>query len=385
LILLLELLLTFKVLSATATLHSLVVPKIPSQTKEKKTKIDKDCNVNAIHRCSDLMTKIESTDKFDVVLDFSGYESKWIKDNVEVLNDKVGVYIYISTDSVYEVSVAKKEQRPTKEADAVRPKDKKEVKILAKADNYGHAKLAGEEVLVKQQAAGGFPWVSLRLADVIGPRDTTDRWWVYQMWIQFYHAIGKPIYMPAKVADKIESLTYVEDVAKVVDAVIDGGPFVWNQAYNIAMEEEFSLANILLRMKDIMGVEGVEGDSKESDKSFYNYPTVFGGPIDISKAKDKLGFLPTSAERAFEETIAWYDDAFVNFPEKRDEILREMFEMIIPRENIDNVYREIDKFLASKGMKENKFKQRRKGEMDQLPAVKKDNLDDDKYADHSEL
>ena len=55
------------------------------------------------------------------------------------------------------------------------------MKRLAKADEYGHAKLGGEEVLVKQQAAGGFPWVSLRLADVIGPRDTTDRWWVYQV------------------------------------------------------------------------------------------------------------------------------------------------------------------------------------------------------------
>ena len=53
------------------------------------------------------------------------------------------------------------------------------------------------------------------------------------MWIQFYHAIGKPIYMPTKVADKIESLTYVDDVSKVIDAVIEKGPAVWNQVQRV--------------------------------------------------------------------------------------------------------------------------------------------------------
>ena len=44
------------------------------------------------------------TQRFDIVLDFSGYEPKWIHDNCQVLKGKVGVYVYISTDSVYEVS-----------------------------------------------------------------------------------------------------------------------------------------------------------------------------------------------------------------------------------------------------------------------------------------
>ena len=49
------------------------------------------------------MKIIQETERFDVVLDFSGYEPKWIHDNCQVLRGKVGVYIYISTDSVYEV------------------------------------------------------------------------------------------------------------------------------------------------------------------------------------------------------------------------------------------------------------------------------------------
>ena len=78
------------------------------------------------------------------------------------------------------------------------------------------------------------------------------------MWVKFFPEINNPIFMPAHVANKIESLTYVEDVATVVLEVINRGQDVWNNAYNIAMEEEFSLANILLRMRDGLGVDEVQ-------------------------------------------------------------------------------------------------------------------------------
>ena len=155
----------------------------------------------------------------------------------------------------------------------MRPKDEKEVGLLKRKDPYGHYKLSCEEALsYYQREKSGFPWVSLRLADVIGPRDTTNRsglehhrdqhiaivcsrWWTYQLWVKFFPEIDNPIFMPAHVANKIESLTYVEDVASAVQQVISVGEPAWNQAYNIAMEEEFSLANILLRMRDGLGVD----------------------------------------------------------------------------------------------------------------------------------
>ena len=157
-----------------------------------------------------------------------------------------------------QVSIDKPTKRPSVESDAVRPKDEKEVNLLKKKDPYGHYKLSCEEALAHyQRSQGGFPWVSLRLADVIGPRDTTNRWWTYHLWVKFFPEIQNPIFMPASVATKVESLTYVEDVARAVLAVVERGEEVWNQAYNIAMEEEFSLANILLRMRDGLGVQEV--------------------------------------------------------------------------------------------------------------------------------
>lgn len=40
---------------------------------------------------------------FDAVVDFSAYDSDVVKDALKVLDDHIKLYIYISTDSVYEV------------------------------------------------------------------------------------------------------------------------------------------------------------------------------------------------------------------------------------------------------------------------------------------
>lgn len=329
-----------------------------------------DCDINAVHQCEELMGIIRETERFDLVLDFSGYEPKWIHDNCQVLKGKVGVYIYISTDSVYEVSIDKPTKRPSIETDAVRPKDEKEVNLLKKKDPYGHYKLSCEEALAHyQRSKEGFPWVSLRLADVIGPRDTTNRWWTYQLWIKFFPEIQNPIFMPASVATKVESLTFVEDVAKAVLAVVEKGEEVWNQSFNIAMEEEFTLANILLRMRDGLGGHEVVGNSETTEKSFYLYPTVFSGNMDISKAKKMLGFTPTSAEEAFKATLAWYEEAFVKFPSNRDSILTDLFQTAIPKENRDAVYLAIDRELTRMGHTEEKYAKKKKGDLGSLPTV----------------
>ncbi len=40
---------------------------------------------------------------FDAVIDFSAYDNDVVKDALNVLEDQIKLYIYISTDSVYEV------------------------------------------------------------------------------------------------------------------------------------------------------------------------------------------------------------------------------------------------------------------------------------------
>ena len=74
-----------------------------------------NCSINALKHCQDLVRLVSETKTFDVVLDFSAYQPKWVHDAVDLLNGKeVGVYIYISSDAVYEVSKPKSSKRLSK-------------------------------------------------------------------------------------------------------------------------------------------------------------------------------------------------------------------------------------------------------------------------------
>ena len=83
--------------------------------------------------------------KFSAIIDFSGLKPHFIK---EVINDipaeKINRYIYISTDSVYEVSEIKSKGIKKEflvESDSVRPASKEERKRLKDLDTYAHEKL----------------------------------------------------------------------------------------------------------------------------------------------------------------------------------------------------------------------------------------------------
>ena len=123
-----------------------------------------NCSINALKNCTLLNEIIEEAkndgEGFEAVLDFSAYEPKWVHDAIDILKGvKVGLYIYISSDAVYEVSAPKSTKRLSKEEDAVRPKDPKLRTKLQKEDPYGNAKLAGEEALTDQNE---FPYVIFR-------------------------------------------------------------------------------------------------------------------------------------------------------------------------------------------------------------------------------
>ena len=129
------------------------------------------------------------------------------------------------------------------------------------------------------------------------------------------------------------------------------------------------------------------GNSETTEKSFYLYPTVFTGSLDISKAKSMLGFTPTPADEAFKATLDWYKEAFVKFPSHRDSILTDLFQTAIPKENRssniflgdlqflprtvfrDAVYLAIDRELTKLGHKEEKYAKKKKGDLGSLPTL----------------
>ena len=77
------------------------------------------------------------------------------------------------------MSVKKGLSTPVREEKAIRPLWNKEIMASAEDEDYGHDKVKCDEYL-KSHAADtrdGFPYICLRLPDVIGPMDSTGRFW----------------------------------------------------------------------------------------------------------------------------------------------------------------------------------------------------------------
>jgi len=91
--------------------------------------------------------------------------------------------------------------------------------------------MEAEEELVSQRRNShvdglpGIPYVILRLPDVLGPRDTTYRFWLYQLWVRLGAVLPQhPVTVPMFLLDQKNSFVYVDDVAKVVQQAVEAEP-----------------------------------------------------------------------------------------------------------------------------------------------------------------
>jgi len=169
-----------------------------------------------------------SVGKFDAVVDFSAYDSRATRDATTLLRHKADVYVHISTDSVYDVcDPDRRPAGPVREQDSVRPDDKGLRDLLSDHHDYGHRKLEAEEQLVIQRhnhtdGQPGIPYVILRLPDVLGPRDTTYRFWLYQLWVRLAARLPQhPVTVPKFLLEQKNSFVYVDDVAAVVQQAVE--------------------------------------------------------------------------------------------------------------------------------------------------------------------
>jgi len=258
----------------------------------------------------DLCTRLNDGLFYDAIVDFSCYHPLDMEDILIVFRGRFGKYIYISSDSVYEVCQGKNHVGYSKETDALRPHDKALQEQLNKRDSYGHRKLQGEETLQKFYQRLKFDYIALRLPDVIGPRDNTNRFWKCFLWTKFTDIIG-PVTIPKEVQDLPLSFVYSHDVAQLIYSLADEvySPDVYNQAYNLGFKKLYTLRNIFQDMSSFIGrgsVNITEGDFR------IGFPSVTRGPVDISKAEKMLAWKPTPIEKALVETMEFYDDAQFN-------------------------------------------------------------------------
>ncbi|KAK3100686.1 hypothetical protein FSP39_023814 [Pinctada imbricata] len=283
--------------------------------------------MKSLQVCHDVQEFFEANPdvNFDAVVDFSAYHPFAITDGLDALKGRIGRYIYISSDSVYEVC-QKNHSAPSREEDSVRPISHEEQDEMNKRDDYGHRKFACEEELIKQRATGGVPFIALRLPDVIGKRDSTMRWWIYQIWLKLHDYLVRSISVPKFLEMKPLSLVYSDDVAEVILTCIDGDDRLYDQAYNLAFMENPTLLELLNKMKTGLGLHSLDVRIDEKDDVVHLYPSVSKGVVDITKAQRDLGWHPTSLDEVVDELMEFYEDAISNtlFLREQKEIIRTM-------------------------------------------------------------
>jgi nucleoside-diphosphate-sugar epimerase len=161
-------------------------------------------------------------------------------------------------------------------------------------DTYAGAKLAGEYITIGMCRRFGIPFTIVRPSAVYGPTDINRR--VSQIFIE-NAILGKPLVLEGGGESKLD-FTYVKDIAHgfVLATLEPGGE---NEIFNITTGKARTLKEYVEVLKQhFPNIEVIE---KPADP---HRPTR--GTLDISKAREKLGYEPKhDLEKALPEYIAY--------------------------------------------------------------------------------
>ena len=171
------------------------------------------------------MAKIDGkskNSKWTLVIDFCAFVRKHIKQVIKAISHKLLLYVFISTDSIYDVCAKEVRLEPRiLETDALRPCTEDEIEELKKNEEYGHDKLRCEEYLEShcKEYYAGFRYLVLRLPDVIGPYDSSGRYWAYLIWL--HRMEYWPVHRQEGSDTKKLSFVASEDVARTICELYD--------------------------------------------------------------------------------------------------------------------------------------------------------------------
>jgi len=315
----------------------------------------------APEECAQLASLMSSIDKIAAVVDFSTYHRPELERFVEFIRGKCQLYVLISTDSVYEVCLEKHHSGGILETDAVRPSLESDRHKYSQRDGYGHRKLCCEEYLHRQSLCpDGIPFVVFRLADVIGPRDCTNRFWQFLLLLKLCLHHDVPFYLRETDHNKLISLCYVKDVAMFLAHCLYNStlnnqlpePLSSNCCcYNLALFENVTIEDLIKLMYD-------ELTSKRQLKLIYTanesvpqiLPSVSCGPISAVKANTALRWTPTSLLNAVKDTVCFYQTIMENkkFSAEKEECMNELLDDlrgVYPENLISQSFRKSLKFF----------------------------------------
>jgi UDP-glucose 4-epimerase len=177
------------------------------------------------------------------------------------------------------------ERLPVKETDPVNP--------LAP---YGISKHTAEHYVESYDKLYGIDHLILAFGNVYGPRDDPRTKRVMSLFIDALMKHNSPKIFGD--GDQTRDFLYVKDIAKTIAANLQNTP--QTRLFNLASGESTSVNRIF---------ELVEGELKTGIKP--EHVDAVPGEVrdivlDITKARQELGFIPTTMEQGIKETVAWF-------------------------------------------------------------------------------
>ena len=256
--------------------------------------------------CESIRRLISDTgSKWLGVVDFCAYEPRDITESLPVeLFSIMPVYIFISTDSVYEVC------EQIDQVALVGETVTGWMNTIPCRDQYGWQKLECEKTLTSQPCRSVF----LRLPDVLGEFDDTYRLWGLWLWVK--SGLAMKIENPT---NQIVSFCYAKDVAKILVDILTRF-FNAAGAFNIACDEDqWTISKF---------VETVaKGDRvKSGGHRMRLLPSVDfrRAALDCSRARNELGFNPTPLVDVLRKMDDWFSTAEEQFKTEFIECIRDL-------------------------------------------------------------
>lgn len=244
------------------------------------------------------------------IVDFCAYKPKDIEESLpDEIFDLLPVYVFISTDSVYEVfdeigSLDIVTERATDELSS----------ISRSRDSYGWKKLKCEEYL--KSVGRKCRKIFLRLPDVLGEFDDTYRLWGLKLWIDS----GIPMRVSERNLTQKVSFCYAGDVAKmIVKSLFSSqakGPY--NIACDLDQCEMGKFLSFLAGEK-----EGILGDDGPIMSLLPSVDHRRGG-LDCSRARLDLEFEPTPLPIVISKCVEWFKFAQIEYPLEYREAIKNL-------------------------------------------------------------
>jgi nucleoside-diphosphate-sugar epimerase len=245
---------------------------------------------------------------FDVVVDNALYNGREAETIVELLDGKVGQYLFVSSGQVY--LVREGAERPYREEDyagRVMPPPKPTTYSYEEW-TYGIEKRQAEDVLSAAWEKNGFPYTSLRLPMVNGERDHFNRLYNYLLRIQD----GGPILVPTTPNFPLRHV-YAGDVTEAMTTLIETG-LGKGRAYNISQEETVTLDEFLALLGDAVGstpnIVRVKRDLLEANGFLPDcspFSERWMSELDNQRSKDELGLEYTPLRTYLQTIVDYYE------------------------------------------------------------------------------